>query len=101
MGENRSPSPPPQRRVSQSPGPRRGRRRGDAVVIERIVKESTGGSGVQYPTLSRTNYAEWALLMKVNLEAAGLWHAVEPEDGDVIEYREDKLALAAILRSMP
>ncbi|WVZ53904.1 hypothetical protein U9M48_004791 [Paspalum notatum var. saurae] len=101
MGENRSPSPPPRRRVCQSPGPRHGRRRGDAVVIERIVKESTGGGGVQYPTLSRTNYAEWALLMKVNLEAAGLWHAVEPEDGDVIEYREDRLALAAILRSMP
>ncbi|WVZ56480.1 hypothetical protein U9M48_007001 [Paspalum notatum var. saurae] len=98
-GENRSPSPPPRRWVSQSPGPRRGRCRGDAVVIERIIKES--GGGVQYPTLTRTNYAEWALLMKVNLEAAGLWHAVEPEDGDVIEYREDRLALAAILRSVP
>ena len=39
--------------------------------------------------------------MRVNMEAQGFWHAVEPEDGDVIEYSEDCLALAAILRSVP
>ena len=41
--------------------------------------------------------------MKVNLQAAGLWHAVEPEEGEevLIEYREDRLAMAAILRSVP
>jgi hypothetical protein len=41
--------------------------------------------------------------MQVNLQAAGLWHAVEPEEGDevLIEYREDRLAMAAILRSVP
>ncbi|WVZ80043.1 LOW QUALITY PROTEIN: hypothetical protein U9M48_027558 [Paspalum notatum var. saurae] len=36
--------------------------------------------------------------MRVNLEAAGLWHAVEPEKDNDIEYREDRLALAVILR---
>ena len=51
--------------------------------------------------LTRTNYQEWSLLMRVNMEAQGFWHAVEPEDGDVIEYREDCLALAAILRCVP
>jgi hypothetical protein len=92
----RSPSPPPRRhRVSPSPAPRRGRQRGGEVVIERI-RESGGGS-TTYPMLTRTNYQEWALLMRVNMQAQGLWHAVEPEEGDIIEYREDRLALAAIL----
>lgn len=39
--------------------------------------------------------------MCVNLEAAGLWHAVEPDDGNIIEYQEDRLAMTAILRSVP
>jgi hypothetical protein len=51
--------------------------------------------------LTRTNYQEWALLMRVNMQAQGLWHAIEPEEGDIIEYREDRLALAAILRAVP
>jgi hypothetical protein len=51
--------------------------------------------------LTRTNYQEWVLLMHVNMQAQGLWHAVEPEEGNIIEYREDCLALAAILRAVP
>lgn len=35
-------------------------------VIERVVRESTT-SNVVYPTLTRTNYQEWALMMRVNL----------------------------------
>ncbi|XP_066324334.1 uncharacterized protein [Miscanthus floridulus] len=67
-----------------------------------MVKEQTSGA-IQYPMLMRSNYQEWALLMKVNLQATGLWHAVEPEEGEevLIEYREDRLAMAAILWSMP
>ncbi|XP_066354890.1 uncharacterized protein [Miscanthus floridulus] len=37
----------------------------------------------------------------VNLEAAGWWYAVEPEEDEEIVYRHDRLALAAILRSVP
>ncbi|WVZ93228.1 hypothetical protein U9M48_039226 [Paspalum notatum var. saurae] len=93
----RSPSPPRRRRVSHSPPPRRGRRGG--VTVERVIKETSGS--VQYPTLTRTNYQDWSLLMRVNLQAAGLWHAVEPEPDEIVEYREDRLAMAAILRSVP
>jgi len=102
LSGGRSPSPPPRRRVSQSPAPRRGRRGRGEVIVERVVKEQTSGA-IQYPMLTRSNYQEWALLMKVNLQAAGLWHAVEPEEGEevLIEYREDRLAMAAILRSVP
>jgi predicted NAD-dependent protein-ADP-ribosyltransferase YbiA (DUF1768 family) len=95
----RSPSPPSRRRpLSVSPPPRRGRRSG-TTIIERVVPHA--GSNIVYPVLTRTNYQEWALLMTVNLQAQGLWHAVEPQADERIEYREDRLALAAILRAVP
>jgi hypothetical protein len=51
-----------------------------------------------YLTLTRTNYTEWSLVMKVNLQAAGLWDVIEFGAGD---YRDDRTALAAILRAVP
>jgi hypothetical protein len=64
----RWPSPPPRRRISASPAPHRGRHRGE-VVIERI-RESGGFCGsIQYLMLTLTNYQEWALLMRVNMQA--------------------------------
>jgi hypothetical protein len=36
----------------------------------------------------------------VNFEAAGWWYAVEPEEGEEINYHHDHLALAAILHSV-
>ncbi|WVZ54431.1 hypothetical protein U9M48_005224 [Paspalum notatum var. saurae] len=71
------------------------------LLVRHWVEEPETRGSVQYPMLTRTNYQEWSLLMRVNLEVAGLWHAVEPEEDDVIEYREDRLAMAAILRSIP
>jgi hypothetical protein len=32
------------------------------------------------------NYNEWSKLMRVNMQAQGLWHAVELEEEDVIDY---------------
>jgi hypothetical protein len=46
----------------------------------------------------RTNYTEWSLVMKVNLQAAGLWDVIESGAGD---YCDDCNALATILRAMP
>jgi hypothetical protein len=39
------------------------------------VIQSAAGSGGQatYPTLTDTNYIEWALVMKINLRAQRLW----------------------------
>ena len=77
-----SKTPPPVvgRRLSTSPMTRRGRsltRRGggELVVRERVVREST--SSAQYPTLTRSNYAEWAMVMRVQLQAHHLWDAIE------------------------
>lgn len=65
-------------------------------VVERVMKEM-GGSIVS-PMLTRTNYSDWCLLMRVNLQSQGLWEAIETGDAD---YRIDRLALATILRSVP
>ena len=51
--------------------------------------------------LSRSNYNEWALLMRVNLQAQGFWHTIETEEGEAIEYWEDQLPFAAILWVVP
>lgn len=56
---------------------------------------------MQYPPLTWTNYNDWALMMRVNMEAQGIWHAVEPEDDETIECRVNRLVLAAILWAVP
>jgi hypothetical protein len=85
--------------ASLSPPPRGHRPPEQRVTVEQVIKEAS--TSVQYSTLTRTNYNEWSLVMKVNMQAQGLWHIVEPEEEDIIEYREDRLALAAILRVLP
>jgi hypothetical protein len=42
----------------------------DGVVIQRVIHEV--GSGSSYPALTKTNYSDWALLMKVKLKARAL-----------------------------
>jgi hypothetical protein len=90
---DRSPPPPPA--ASLSPVPRRPRNRDDrhAIVVEHVVEKSS--TGLVFPTLTRTNHAEWSLVMRVNLEASGLWDAIE--DG----IREDRSTLVALLRAVP
>jgi hypothetical protein len=69
---------------------------GGECVIKGIVEKVS--SNVVYPTLTRSNYTEWSLIMMVNLQNAGLWDVIESGAGD---YREDYSALAAILRAVP
>jgi hypothetical protein len=73
------------RRLSLSPPARRG---GEHVI------EKPSSASIVYPTLMRTNYTEWSLVMKVNLQAAGLWDVIEDGDGD---YRDDRATIATIL----
>ena len=97
----KTPLPVARRRHSTSPMARRGssptrRGGGELVVRERVVREST--SSAQYPMLTRSNYAEWAMVMRVQLQAQHLW--------DVIEFgadneHDDRAALAALLRAVP
>jgi hypothetical protein len=63
------------------------------VVRETIVREiGGGGAAVTFPTLTKTNYTEWAILMRITLQGAGLWEAVDT--GDATE-RQERQALGA------
>ncbi|KAM0916826.1 hypothetical protein ACQ4PT_009866 [Festuca glaucescens] len=90
-----------ERRRSPSRGRSRARRGGGEIVVQReVVRESGGGSGtnLSFPMLTRGGYTNWAMVMEVNLQAASLWDAIED---DTVPRREDKQALAALLRSTP
>jgi hypothetical protein len=86
------------RHFSPSPPPRHLRHRGGgrSIVVEHVIEKSS--TSIVYPTLMRSNYTKWTLVMKVNLQAAGLWEVIHTGDGD---YCEDKSALTANLRAMP
>jgi len=50
--------------------------------------------------LMRSNYAEWAVLMKCNFEILEVWEAIEPGGADV-KRKDDRQAMGGILRSVP
>jgi uncharacterized membrane protein YgcG len=83
--------------ASLSPAPCRPRHRdsGRQIIVEQVAKKST--AGIVYRVLTRTKYTEWTAVMCVNLQAAGLWEAVQYSNG---EYRDDHHALAALLRAV-
>ena len=64
-------------------------------VVVRMVREV---SGTTWPTLTRTNYGEWSVTMKVKLRVRRLWNAVD-KGTDVEE--DDMSALEAILVAVP
>ena len=63
-------------------------------VVVRMVREV---SGTSWPTLTRTNYGEWALTMKVKLRARRLWNAV---DKGTKNEEDNMSALEAILAAV-
>jgi hypothetical protein len=50
----------------------RGTRAGGERVIERLVERVMPAGPMNYPILTKTNYNEWSLLMKIKLEAQSL-----------------------------
>ena len=44
------------------------------MVIQRTMRDV---GGANWPVLTRTNYGEWSLTMKVKLRAQRLWKAVD------------------------
>jgi len=52
----------------ESPSPERRRgHRGRSLVVQTMYKESRAGT--PWPMLTKTNYNEWSLLMKVKMQA--------------------------------
>jgi hypothetical protein len=52
-----------------------------------------GVGPANWPLLTKTNYTEWALIMKIKLQARNLREAIEPRD---VTLQEDLMALDAI-----
>jgi hypothetical protein len=54
--------------------------------------------------LTRTNYPEWALVMKVNFQTLGVWDIVVRglgEERNDDDDHDDRLAMSSLLRSVP
>jgi hypothetical protein len=65
-------------------------------VVERVIHEHDApGSAL---VLTRTKYVDWALVMRVQLQAQGLLTVV---DTGVGSERDDRRALGVILRNVP
>jgi hypothetical protein len=62
-----------------------------------VVRETGGGATVTFPTLTKTNYTEWAILMRIALQGASLWEAVDTGEA---KERQEHQALGAILKSV-
>jgi hypothetical protein len=65
-------------------------------VVERVVCDS--GSSGSWPQLTKTNYVEWSMRMKLKLQARDLWDVIEFGNGD---FHEDRTALDAIYSAVP
>ena len=63
-------------------------------VVVRMVREVNITS---WPMLTRTNYGEWSVTMKVKLRARWLWNAV---DKGIDNKEDDMSALEAILTAV-
>jgi hypothetical protein len=64
--------------------------------IQTIVRDVGPGGG--WPTLTKTNYVEWAAVMRVRLQVRHMWKAVRYGD---VDYYEDRRALDALIAAVP
>jgi hypothetical protein len=62
------------------------------MVIHEVGGESS------YPALTKTNYSNWVLLMKVKLKAWTLWSVIE---NGIADQQEEKMALDALCGMVP
>jgi hypothetical protein len=79
------------RRDSPSPDRYHDHRRIQTIVTD--VGPSDG-----WPTLTKTNYVEWATVMRIRLQVWHMWEAVRYGD---IDYYEDRRALDALIAAIP
>ncbi|VAI57386.1 unnamed protein product [Triticum turgidum subsp. durum] len=56
------------------------------------------GSSVGWPTLTKTNYVEWAEIMKIRLQVRRLWEAVQDSN---VDHLEDRRTLDALIAAVP
>jgi hypothetical protein len=66
-------------------------------VVERVALECIAPAG-NFPVLTKTNYYDWAALMRIMLQTRGLWDAVIV---GTMDFTEDRLALEVIAKAVP
>jgi hypothetical protein len=64
-------------------------------VIQAIVRDVGPGGG--WPTLTKTNYVEWAAVVRVRLQVRHMWEAVRYDD---VDYYEDRRTLDALVAAV-
>ena len=79
------------RRGSPSPDRRHGHH-----GFQTVVRDAGAGGG--WPLLTKTNYAEWSMVMRVKLQVRHMWEAVRYGD---VDYDEDRRALEALVAAVP
>ena len=52
------------------------------------------------PMLTPTNYTVWAIKVEAILDAAGVWEAVSPADGEKVDEKKNKTARAQLLGTL-
>ncbi|KAM0896548.1 hypothetical protein ACQ4PT_023130 [Festuca glaucescens] len=62
-------------------------------IVVRDVDPSAG-----WPTLTKTNYVEWAAVMRIRLQVRHMWEAVQYGD---VDHHEDRRALDAVIAAVP
>ena len=69
---------------------------GSEGMVQRVIREVSAGT--VFPMLTKTNYSNWALLMKVKLRAPLLWTAIEKGG---VKPHEDMQVLDALCSAVP
>ena len=64
--------------------------------LQAVVRDVGPGGG--WPTLTKTNYVEWAAVMRVKLQVRHMWEAVRYGD---VDYDLDRWALDALIIVVP
>jgi hypothetical protein len=64
--------------------------------IQAIIRDVSPGGG--WPTLTKTNYVEWAAVMRLRLQVRHMWEAVWYDN---VDYYEDRRALDALIAAVP
>ncbi|WVZ57966.1 LOW QUALITY PROTEIN: hypothetical protein U9M48_008290 [Paspalum notatum var. saurae] len=75
-----------------------GERRSSSSRRRTVVRTVREVGSAQFPQLTRTNYTDWVVMMKVMLKARGLWSVIKHGTDD---KQEDQMALEALLRGVP
>jgi hypothetical protein len=65
-------------------------------MAQAIVRDIGPDGG--WPTLTKTNYVEWAAVKRVRLQVRHMWEAVRYGD---VDYHEDRRALDALIAAVP